>query len=110
MMKKVLRNSLSIILATTALGLTACGGESNFAPLPPYDDTSYTDYVLAKDGKTDYSIVIGTDADKHEKFAAEELQNLFKEATGATMPIKTEDQVSYSEDAKVISIGDNSFQ
>ena len=110
MMKKVLRNSLSIILATTALGLTACAGESNFAPLPPYDDTTYTDYTLAKDGKTDYSIVIGTDADKHEKFAAEELQNLFKEATGATMPIKTEDQVSYSEDAKVISIGDNSFQ
>ena len=109
MMKKVLRNSLSIILATTALGLTACG-ETGAGPLPPYDDAAYTDYVLAEAGKTDYSIVVGMDADQFEKFAAEELQNLFKEATGATMPFKTEDQVSYSEDAKVISIGDNSFQ
>ena len=108
-MKKLLRNSLSIILAMTALGLTACG-ETGVAPLPPYDDNTYTGYTLAKDGKTDYSIVVGTDADKYEKFAADELQNLFKEATGATLPIKTEDQVSYSEDAKVISIGDNSFQ
>ncbi len=107
-MKKIVRNSISIALAMTALCLTACEGGST--TLPPYDDTQYTGYMLAENGSTDYSIVIGTDADKYEKFGAEEMQRLFKEATGATLPIVTDDTVTFSEDAKVISIGDNSFQ
>lgn len=97
-MKKLLRNSISIALAMTALCLTACKEEPKAS------------YVLAANGRTDYSIVLGNDADEFETFAAEEMQNLFKEATGATLPILTEDAVSYSETAKVISIGDNSFQ
>ena len=108
-MKKLIRNSLCIALAMTAFGLTACEAGAN-PPLPPSDDTQYTGYLLAENGSTDYSIVIGTDADKYEKFGAEEMQRLFKEATGATLPIVTDDTVTFSEDAKVISIGDNSFQ
>lgn len=96
-MKKFIRNSVCIALAMTALCMTACTDEQ-------------TNHLLAVNGTTDYSIVIGTDADQYEKFAAEELQNLFKEATGATLPIKTETEVAFSENAKVISIGDNSFQ
>lgn len=107
-MKKFIRNSLCLALATMSVMATACTSEMANT-LPPYDTTEYTEYYLAKDGKTDYSILIEDDASEREIFAAAELQKLFKEATGATLPIKTE-ELTFSEDAKVISIGDTEFQ
>jgi len=42
---------------------------------------------LAKDGKTDYVIVVGKDAPKPDRFAAEELKLHLEKATGATLAI-----------------------
>ncbi len=108
-MKKFLQRSISVALCLTAVSLFACGDDET-GDLPPYGGLEGTGHYLAQSGKSDYSIVISKDASEYETFGAEELQNLFKESTGATLPIVTDDTVSYSEEAKVISIGDNEFQ
>ena len=41
------------------------------------------------------------------QFAAEDLQLLFKEATGVTLPITTENTINYTTEAKIINLGAN---
>ena len=108
-MKKFLQKSISLALCLTAVSLSACGDRATGA-LPPYGGLEGSGYYLSQSGQSDYSIVISKNASEYETFGAEELQNLFKEATGATLPIVTDDTVSFSDKAKVISIGDNEFQ
>lgn len=108
-MKKFIRNSISILLATTALCTVACAPEQQNVTLPPYDTTEYTDYVLAQNGASDYKIIVAEDASEYETFGASELQTLFKEATGAYLPIEVSDE-TFSDSAKIISIGDTQFQ
>lgn len=109
-MKKVLKSGISLILATSALFAVACSSEPASQLLPPYDSREFTEFVLAENGQTDYKIVIEEDATDLEEFAATELQYFFEEATGARLPVVYEDEVTYSETAKVISIGDTTFQ
>lgn len=109
-MKKVLKSGISLILATSALFAVACSSEPASQLLPPYDSREFTEFVLADNGTTDYKIVIEEDATFFEEFAAKELQFFFEDATGAKLPIVYEDEVSYSETAKVLSIGDTTFQ
>lgn len=59
--------------------------------------------IIAKDGKTDYSVLISADANPSVKYAAEELVKMVKIATGATLEIIHEKQ------GKVISLGDNEY-
>ncbi|MEW6359578.1 MAG: DUF4838 domain-containing protein [Planctomycetota bacterium] len=49
------------------------------------------DLVLAEKGKSDYVIVVGTDASPSEKYAAEELQRFLKEISGAELKIVTDE-------------------
>ena len=84
-MKKVIRNSVCVALALTALCLTACEGTTTptnntnnnnaYVPpkeeievVPPKEEIQYTGHLLAQNGSTNYSIVIGTDADQYEEF------------------------------------------
>ncbi len=105
-----MKKTFNILLTLSIVFLASCGESAPTGTLPPYTNKPSTGYVLAENGETDYSIVIANNADKYETFGAQELQTLFKEATGATLPILTEDAVTFSTNAKVISIGDNSFQ
>ena len=59
--------------------------------------------VIAKNGFTDYSVLIAPDNNPTVKYVADELVRMVKEATGATLPIITEKK------GKVISLGDNSY-
>ena len=52
--------------------------------------------TLAKDGKTQYTIVIGNDATDGEKFAAEDLAKHLKLITDADFPIKNENEAGNS--------------
>ena len=108
-MKKFLQRSIGLALCLTAVSLSACG-ETATGTLPPYGGVEGTGFYLSQAGNSDYSIVIAKNASEYETFGAQELQTLFKEATGATLPIVTDDSVTYSQNAKVISIGDNAFQ
>ena len=52
----------------------------------------------------DYRIVISANADFYENYAKDELLDLYKRATGKTLPV-VEDSVIFESNAKVISIG-----
>ncbi len=62
-------------------------------------------HVLFENGKTDYSIIVGSDASESEKWAATELQHWLLEISGASFPIKTGGENS---NGKEIIIGYNS--
>lgn len=69
-----------------------------------------TDYYLLKDGKTDYTIVLPDEATAREVTAGMELQTLFQEATGVTLQIVTDKEVTLSSDSQYISIGATSLR
>ena len=48
-------------------------------------------FVLAEDGKTTYTIVIGAEASEAEQYAAKELAHFLKEMTGAEFATKLDD-------------------
>ena len=48
--------------------------------------------ILAQNGKSDYTIVIGPDASPSERHGAEELQRFLQEISGARLPIATTPQ------------------
>lgn len=54
--------------------------------------TAKSSIVLADNGNSDYQIVISSDADKVEKFAASELQSFLQQISGAKLPIVTDTQ------------------
>lgn len=58
---------------------------------------------LVKDGKSDYKIVIPTNADRTEVTAASELQNLLAEASGVYLPTVNESALSGNE--QIIALG-----
>src|SRR5262249_15294916 len=62
------------------------------------------DLILAKKGKTAYSIVIASNAIPSERYAAQELQHYLKKISGAELPIITDAHRSAS---KEIILGDN---
>lgn len=66
-----------------------------------------TDKWFVKEAKSDYSILISSEADNNEITASRELQSLFNEATGITLNIVTDAQVEYSAQSKFLSIGKN---
>ena len=67
-----------------------------------------TTHVMAENGSSNYKIVIEENASEEIVIASEELQMLFKEATGATLPIIEDSSVGYSENAEFIVLGQNS--
>src|SRR5260370_42597447 len=48
--------------------------------------------TLVQDGKSNYSIVISTDASPSEKHGAQELQKFLEEMSGARLPVVTDAQ------------------
>lgn len=58
----------------------------------PFDSGNPKSHTLFKNEKTDYTIVIAKDAPESEKWAAKELQHWLKQISGATFPIKTDNE------------------
>ncbi len=65
---------------------------------------------LVQNGSSAYKIVRSATASSDTNWAAGMLQDFFNRATGITLPIVTDDAVSYSDEAKLISLGDNAVQ
>ncbi|MBQ9756760.1 MAG: hypothetical protein IJV99_04095, partial [Clostridia bacterium] len=105
---KFLSLALSVITALSCFALVGCSKESKSSSDPNhYRKVVETQEWLVKEAKTDYSILISADADDNIVTASRELQTLFKEATGITLNILTDDAVTYSKDGKFLSIGKN---
>lgn len=126
-MKKI-KNILAIALATCSFFAAGCDKNSlNVKPngeietlaaniVPDYEagihEMNYTktNDFLVKDNKTEYAILVPATMSAETKFAAEELQQLFKEATQSDMQIVKDDAVgAYSADKKYISLGDTTY-
>lgn len=112
MMKKFIK-SLSLILCAVMCAACVFGCAPKTEPTPepePDGKQEFTETVMAKNGGTDYKIVVPATASEYIDFAAEELKLRFKEATKAELPIVKDSTVSYSESAKLISIGNTTVK
>ncbi len=127
---KILAYCLSVITAFTAVFASSCGkapgGNNSVTPTPGGDKVGSSEdrtvidvvksessvpvsgYNIVENGKSDYRIVISTDADDNVVFAANELKTYIRYSTGAELPIETDGE-SFSETEKVISLGDTSI-
>ena len=126
-MKKSWKILISVILALCAsLGSIACKSNT-----PEESDPNESDYNVervtyegthvltapdtnkdfVKDGATEYKIVMveGYASDAVLKNAKDEFVYFFKQATGITMQVLSDEDVSYSDANKYISIGDTSL-
>lgn len=71
--------------------------------------TTTTGKYIMKNSATDYQIIIpaGLNEKANERYAANELRLFFKEATGVELPIVEDNGLSYRENGKYFSIGEN---
>ena len=113
-MKKKLVQLFAFMLTTIFLSSCSIGGgnsgdigtSSNDSENSGNEQTQFTDIVLAKNGTSDYKIVIPANAADYEKKAAEHLQEYVKKSTNAVLPIVNDSNQSFNQTNKVISIGD----
>lgn len=66
-----------------------------------------TSNKIVENGKSDYVVVISKNADNYIKEAAEDMQELFQEATGVELPLRTDESVTYSDSGKYFVLGKN---
>ena len=114
-LKNKILKTICLFLASTFV-LSACtekevksSGQLEYSEAKTYEygvhsfDKSLTSDYLVQNGKSDYVILIPDGIDATISNAANELQALFYEATGATLNIVSDSQVDNA--AKVISLG-----
>ncbi len=122
-MKKFKFKSIFAIMMSAAMLCSACGSteESNkltadTIPFPSVEtekkeESKYetTGKYIVQNGKTDYKIVVQKDASALISVAASELQYFFEEATGIILPIIDDEGLTYGEQGKYLSIGENNL-
>ncbi len=125
MLKKIFNTIITVLLLIT-LSVTAfaCTNDEGVVEetMDPIEKVRYTEGVhdftapdiegewLVKDGVTDYAIVLPKTLDTILTKAYEEFKLLFARATNiTTMSVVRDTEVTWSEDVKYISIGNNAF-
>ena len=102
-MKKKLQTILSLALAAAfCIPVAACAPDETGSGIPD------TDIVLAEGGATEYSVVIPSEAEASETYAAELLAEQFEAATGAEIEVRTDGGAALDENAKILSVGNTS--
>ena len=118
-MKKKFIKALTLFLATmlTTGPILSCGsstGNSGGNENKPQGDdkveVTQTDKNIVYRAKTDYKLLIDDNASNDVMVASAEFNLFFKEATGLELDVVTDENVTYSETAKYISLGRNDFQ
>ncbi len=109
------------LFASGCSGCSSCSGEKEpdstqqttqtqkvrYAGTHNFDYTETSEY-LVKDGKTDYVLVYPAEQDKNGLYnvARKEFLDFFREATGISISSTPDTNVTYTADAKYISIGE----
>ena len=119
-MKKLTRKN-AIIIGAISLVLVAailciilipnCNGN------PPDENTEdkpiiiveTTDKPFLSAGTTQYVVVRPSEPTNYEEYAVEELVKYFAEATGVTLPVKSDSSYTFDENATVISVGNTTI-
>ena len=109
---KILFSVLTAILMVCSATFAACSrtpgsdsGENGGHTRPSFEDT---DYYLSENMTSAYRIVIPDDPDERDEFAAEELVYFFRQATGITLPVYEESDVTASD--HLLIIGDTALR
>lgn len=69
-----------------------------------------TNIPFVKDGASNYTVLVTEDADSNVRFVANEIQLFVEMATGAVLPIVTEDaNATYSDSDYIIALGNTSL-
>lgn len=107
---------IAVMLAAVMSFFTCCtDDEEEFVPTVNerglHERTvSETNIDLVKGGASDYVIVVpANQTDEALKFAVEELRQNFYDATSVELKTKKDSEVSYSDSAKLLSIGETSL-
>ncbi len=93
------------------------GGKNNtldYTPTPTYEGThiynvSPTSDKIVENGTTEYKIVQPRNPQKAEETAVSELVFFFREATGITLQVVTDNTVSFTPNAKYLSVGNTTI-
>lgn len=72
-------------------------------------DSQGNEIILVSNARSEYTIVLPSDADAYESFAAQELQEFISLSTGATLPVVSDEGISYDNTKKYISVGGTSL-
>ena len=65
---------------------------------------------FVKDGESEYKIVIPAEANGSEEYAASEIRQYIMMSTGFTLPVVSDEGLTYDENDKVISVGKTVYQ
>ncbi|MBQ8876144.1 MAG: DUF4838 domain-containing protein [Clostridia bacterium] len=120
MKKKILSIAMSILTTFAfAVGCNKKGGSNNndggagdtSAPITVQlpDSVAPTAVNVIENGDSPYSIVISPDCDDNIKAIASEIQYFYAESTGVVLPIISDEDLAFDEDAYYISLGDTTL-
>lgn len=107
-MKNKILIKISCILLISAICIMTCSCKKPETTEVIDDNGINTGIVLGnivKDMQSDYVIVVPEDASECNNYAAEEFQSIIAQSTDIYIPIRGENQINYTKDSHVISIG-----
>lgn len=105
-MKKVISLLLSLVLFVAVCGCAKNPGDEVSTPPPKFETT---DITLAENGKSDYKIVLPLVYSYTEGYAAQELQDIFYEATGVRLPVISDNGLSLDNSGSYLSVGNTAL-
>ena len=135
MIKKILCLLFSVLMFVSVAGCNASdgngsgGGSSAGGTVPdaePRKDNRYnndeslwtdthrfegkeTNNYIVKNGTSEYKVIVPSALSTFTKYAADELVGFFKEATGVTLPVVSNDELAHSASGKYISLGNTNM-
>ena len=107
-MKKFISILLVICVLITCFGCGSCS-ETPGTSVNESVDQVITDRYILNNGVTDYKIVLPEESNDYEESAASELSSLFNEATGVSLQTVKDTNLTHSESAKYLSIGNTNL-
>ena len=111
---KIKNKIIAIVIAALVVFSTACSSDGEVETAKErglHERTvSETTVDLVKNGASDY-VVVTPENEKNDlvKFAVEELRQNFYEATGVDLKTKKDTEIHYSDNEKILSVGETSF-
>lgn len=103
MKRKISIISIFLCVVLCISSFVACGKVNDGSEETAIKETRFS---LVEGGSTEYKIVIPDDANERMIFSQNELVSLFKTATRISLGIVKESDVTYSDEAKLIVLGD----
>lgn len=121
--KKIISFAMAIVLLFGIVALSACKDDNGTTTNPQantgtnvtaknngsYSKATQTDKVLVDNGNTTCKIVLPKNYDAYEQVASEELNYFVNQSLGVTFEVVTDDNISWSVNAPLISVGDTAL-